>query len=440
MIYVIKRNGVKVPFDKTRIINAINKAMIEVDGKPDNDFAEQITKWLIADLGQWESNEISVEAIQDKVESYLMECDSKDLARAYVRYRYKKEIMRQTQKVYDGILELVDFQNEELKDENSNKNAIVASTQRDYMAGEVSKDLSLRYFLPQQVAESHKSGEIHFHDMDYFAQHIPNCCLVNLEDMLQNGTVINKTKIEKPHSFSTACTIATQIMAVVASGQYGGQSISLAHLAPFVDISRQKILRDVEYEIGRASGNPELIKEIAERRLQEEITRGAQTMQYQINTLNTSNGQTPFVTLFMYLNEARNQQEKDDLALIIEEILRQRIQGIKNEVGVWVTPAFPKLIYVLEEDNAYEGTKYWELTQLAAKCTAKRLVPDYISEKIMKELKLSKGKEKGDGDCYAVMGCRSALTPDRSGNGYDNIAHALNYEENKPKYYGRLAT
>ena len=335
-------------------------------------------------------------------------------------------------------MQLVNLQNQELKDENSNKNAVVASTQRDYMAGEVSKDLTRRLLLPEVVKQAHDNGEIHFHDADYFAQRIHNCCLVNLEDMLQNGTVINKTKIEKPRSFSTACNIATQIMAVVASGQYGGQSISLSHLAPFVEVSRQKIRKAVMEELADLKVTGEDIEKIVEKRVKEEITRGVQTMQYQINTLNTSNGQTPFVTVFMYLNEVEDQKTKDDLALIIEEVLKQRIQGVKNEKGVWITPAFPKLIYTLEEDNIKEGTKYWYLTKLAAKCTAKRMVPDYISEKIMKYLKLSAGETPGDGDCYVAMGCRSFLTPDRSGNGWNNISKAQNYVPNAPKYYGRF--
>ena len=370
-----------------------------------------------------------------------MRSERKDVAKAYIRYRYKKEIIRETNKTYDGILKLVEMSNDELKEENSNKDAIVASTQRDYMDGEVSKDLSHRLLLPKEIIDAHDQGIIHFHDMDYFAQHIHNCCLVNLEDMLQNGTVINKTKIEKPHSFATACNIATQIMAVIASGQYGGQSVSLSHLAPFVDISRRKIKSQVIEEldlIGSIENKLEIIDKITEQRVKEEIKRGVQTIQYQINTLNTSNGQTPFVTIFMYLNEVEDDQTKEDLALIIEEVLKQRYQGVKNEKGVWITPAFPKLIYVLEEDNIKEGTKYWELTKLAAKCTAKRLVPDYISEKIMKQLKLSLGELPGEGDVYACMGCRSFLTPDKSGNGWNNIANSKTYDPNKPKYYGRF--
>lgn len=431
---VIKRNGDIVAFDKNKIISAINKAFIEVDGQ----LYETDTSNSIAEDIAALDKEISVEEIQDLVEEYLMQSERKDVARAYIRYRYKREILRQTNKTYDGIMQLVNLQNQELKDENSNKNAVVASTQRDYMAGEVSKDLTRRLLLPEVVKQAHDNGEIHFHDADYFAQRIHNCCLVNLEDMLQNGTVINKTKIEKPRSFSTACNIATQIMAVVASGQYGGQSISLSHLAPFVEVSRQKIRKAVMEELADLKVTGEDIEKIVEKRVKEEITRGVQTMQYQINTLNTSNGQTPFVTVFMYLNEVEDQKTKDDLALIIEEVLKQRIQGVKNEKGVWITPAFPKLIYTLEEDNIKEGTKYWYLTKLAAKCTAKRMVPDYISEKIMKYLKLSAGETPGDGDCYVAMGCRSFLTPDRSGNGWNNISKAQNYVPNAPKYYGRF--
>lgn len=447
---IVKRDGTQVQFDRDKIINAINKAFIEVDGKLyETDTAYDIAVEIEQAARQLakEDRILSVESIQDLVEDYLMRSERKDVARAYIRYRYKKEILRQTSKTYDGILELVEMQNDELKEENSNKNAIVASTQRDYMAGEVSKDLSHRMLLPAEVVRAHDAGEIHFHDMDYYAQHIFNCCLVNLEDMLQNGTVINKTKIEKPHSFATACNIATQIMAVVASGQYGGQSVSLSHLAPFVDVSRKALKKKAYQDYYTVTGkdmldltpeDEQIVTDLTEKRVREEVKRGVQTIQYQINTLNTSNGQTPFVTIFMYLNEVKDEQTKSDLAMIIEEVLTQRIQGVKNEKGVWITPAFPKLIYVLEEDNITEDSKYWYLTKLAAKCTAKRLVPDYISEKIMKRLKLSKGEEIGDGDTYPCMGCRSFLTPDRTGNGYDNIAKAENYEPNTPKYYGRF--
>ena len=447
---IVKRDGTQVQFDRDKIINAINKAFIEVDGKLyETDTAYDIAveiEYTARQLAK-EDRILSVESIQDLVEDYLMRSERKDVARAYIRYRYKKEILRQTSKTYDGILELVEMQNDELKEENSNKNAIVASTQRDYMAGEVSKDLSHRMLLPAEVVRAHDAGEIHFHDMDYYAQHIHNCCLVNLEDMLQNGTVINKTKIEKPHSFATACNIATQIMAVVASGQYGGQSVSLSHLAPFVDVSRKALKKKAYQDYYTVTGkdmldltpeDEQIVTDLTEKRVREEVKRGVQTIQYQINTLNTSNGQTPFVTIFMYLNEVEDEQTKSDLAMIIEEVLTQRIQGVKNEKGVWITPAFPKLIYVLEEDNITEDSKYWYLTKLAAKCTAKRLVPDYISEKIMKRLKLSKGEEIGDGDTYPCMGCRSFLTPDRTGNGYDNIAKAENYKPNTPKYYGRF--
>ena len=447
---IVKRDGTQVQFDRDKIINAINKAFIEVDGKLyETDTAYDIAVEIEQAARQLakEDRILSVESIQDLVEDYLMRSERKDVARAYIRYRYKKEILRQTSKTYDGILELVEMQNDELKEENSNKNAIVASTQRDYMAGEVSKDLSHRMLLPAEVVRAHDAGEIHFHDMDYYAQHIHNCCLVNLEDMLQNGTVINKTKIEKPHSFATACNIATQIMAVVASGQYGGQSVSLSHLAPFVDVSRKALKKKAYQDYFTVTGkdmldltpeDEQIVTDLTEKRVREEVKRGVQTIQYQINTLNTSNGQTPFVTIFMYLNEVEDEQTKSDLAMIIEEVLTQRIQGVKNEKGVWITPAFPKLIYVLEEDNITEDSKYWYLTKLAAKCTAKRLVPDYISEKIMKRLKLSKGEEIGDGDTYPCMGCRSFLTPDRTGNGYDNIAKAENYKSNTPKYYGRF--
>ena len=335
---------------------------------------------------------------------------------------------------------MIECNNEEVKQENSNKNPTVNSVQRDYMAGEISKDLTQRVLLPQEIVDAHNEGLIHFHDSDYFAQHMHNCDLVNLEDMLQNGTVISGTLIEKPHSFSTACNIATQIIAQVASSQYGGQSISLTHLAPFVEVSRQKIRGEVARELEElgVSASPEKVREVVEDRLRDEIRRGVQTIQYQVVTLMTTNGQAPFVTVFMYLNEARTPQEKHDLAMIVEETLRQRYEGVKNEAGVWITPAFPKLIYVLEDDNVHEDSPYFYLTQLAAKCTAKRMVPDYISEKKMRELKLSKGETAGNGDCYTCMGCRSFLTPDRSGNGFNNVANALNYDPTKPKYYGRF--
>lgn len=438
-MYVIKRDGSRVLYDPQKVENAINKAFLEVDGilyetDTAKDIAIEIEKMI-----ENSKSDINVETIQNCIEDFLMRSERRDVARAYIRFRYKREIVRQTSKTYDSIMELVEMKNDELKEENSNKNAVVASTQRDYMAGEVSKDMSRRMLLPRAVVEAHDKGEIHFHDADYFAQRIHNCCLVNLEDMLQNGTVINKTLIEKPHSFATACNIATQIMAVVASGQYGGQSISLSHLAPFVDISRKKIRKNVEDELYNIIQydiySETLINELTEKRVKKEIEKGVQTIQYQINTLNTSNGQTPFVTIFMYLNEVQDERTKQDLALIIEEVLKQRIQGVKNEKGVWITPAFPKLIYVLQEDNIVENSKYWYLTELAAQCTAKRLVPDYISEKVMKELKQD---VNGIGNCYPCMGCRSFLTPDKSGNGYANISKALNYDETKPKYYGRF--
>ena len=369
-----------------------------------------------------------------------MRLDCYEVARHYIIYRYVQSLKRQKNTTDDKILSLIECNNEEVKQENSNKNPTVNSVQRDYMAGEISKDLTQRVLLPQEIVDAHNEGLIHFHDSDYFAQHMHNCDLVNLEDMLQNGTVISGTLIEKPHSFSTACNIATQIIAQVASSQYGGQSISLTHLAPFVEVSRQKIRGEVARELEElgVSASPEKVREVVEDRLRDEIRRGVQTIQYQVVTLMTTNGQAPFVTVFMYLNEARTPQEKHDLAMIVEETLRQRYEGVKNEAGVWITPAFPKLIYVLEDDNVHENSPYFYLTQLAAKCTAKRMVPDYISEKKMRELKLSKGETAGNGDCYTCMGCRSFLTPDRSGNGFNNVANALNYDPTKPKYYGRF--
>ena len=374
------------------------------------------------------------------VENQIMAQGRYSVARKYIIYRYNQTLKRQSNTTDDKILSLIECNNEEAKQENSNKNPTVNSVQRDYMAGEVSKDITMRLLLPADVVEAHNEGIIHFHDSDYFAQHMHNCDLVNLEDMLQNGTVISGTLIERPHSFSTACNIATQIIAQVASCQYGGQSISLTHLAPFVEVSRQKIRRQVLQEINALGleANADRITEVVEGRLRDEIRRGVQTIQYQVVTLMTTNGQAPFVTVFMYLNEARSEAEKRDLAMIIEETLAQRYEGVKNEEGVWITPAFPKLIYVLEEDNVTEGSPYFYLTKMAAKCTAKRMVPDYISEKKMRELKLSKGETEGNGDCYTCMGCRSFLTPDRSGNGYDNVANAGNYEPGKPKYYGRF--
>lgn len=431
--YVEKRDGRIAAFNGEKIKEAVLKSFLAVDGIID-DYAETKAENIANYIEVLDKERIGVEEIQDYVEKGLMSCKRKDVAKAFMLYRDSRTRIRGNT-IDTEIKEILEGTNEYWNTENSNKNARIASTQRDYMAGQVSEDLSRRELLPADVVYAHDQGMIHFHDIDYYAQHIHNCDLVNLEDMLQNDTVINGTLIEKPHSFSTACNIATQIMAVVASGQYGGQSISLAHLAPFVDISRKKILQDVVEEFGKITAEvqnkEELINSIAEKRLQKEIERGVQTIQYQINTLNTSNGQTPFVTIFMYLGEANNDQERYDLSLIIEEVLKQRIQGVKNEVGIYITPAFPKLIYVLEECNIHEDSPYYELTKLAAKCTAKRLVPDYISEKVMKELK--------GGDCYAVMGCRSALTPDRfTENGAGNIANAKNYIAGKHKYYGRF--
>ena len=438
---IIKRSGSEAPFDIDKIVNAIKAANNEV---PENErltddqiaLAAHSVEWLCGRSG----HTVSVEEIQDMVEDQIMAQGRYTVARKYIIYRYVQGLKRQSNTTDDKILSLIECNNEEAKQENSNKNPTVNSVQRDYMAGEVSKDITMRLLLPPDVVRAHNEGIIHFHDSDYFAQHMHNCDLVNLEDMLQNGTVISGTMIERPHSFSTACNIATQIIAQVASCQYGGQSISLTHLAPFVDVSRQKIRRQVLQEINQLGleANAERVKEVVENRLRDEIRRGVQTIQYQVVTLMTTNGQAPFVTVFMYLNEARSDQEKHDLAMIIEETLRQRYEGVKNEAGVWITPAFPKLIYVLEEDNIREDSPYFYLTQLAAKCTAKRMVPDYISEKKMRELKLSKGETEGNGDCYTCMGCRSFLTPDRSGNGYDNVANAGNYEPGKPKYYGRF--
>ncbi len=423
---IIKRNGSEAVFDITKIIAAITKA--------NNVVAEnqRLTKEQVIDISDKvqkicleRGHAMNVEEIQDLVENAIMETGAHEVARKYITYRYVQSLKRTHNTTDDKILSLIECNNEEVKQENSNKNPTVNSVQRDYMAGEVSKDLTMRMLLPQEIVKAHEEGIIHFHDADYYAQHMHNCDLVNLEDMLQNGTVISGTLIEKPHSFSTACNIATQIIAQVASSQYGGQSISLTHLAPFVDVSRKKIRRDVEAELADLGINPgeEKVSEIVEKRLREEIKRGVQTIQYQVVTLMTTNGQAPFITVFMYLNEAGdNLRLKSDLAIIIEEMLRQRYQGVKNEAGVWITPAFPKLIYVLEDDNVYEGQPYYYLTKLAAKCTAKRMVPDYISEKKMKEYKVDKN---GEGHCYTCMGCRSFLTPYVDENG-------------KPKYYGRF--
>ena len=438
---IIKRNGSEVTFDISKIENAIRAANAEVPAK--ERLTEREVKFAslnVTDECMEAGHTVTVEEVQDLVEDQLMGLHHFEVARKYIIYRYVQNQKRHKNTTDDKILALIECNNEEVKQENSNKNPTVVSVQRDYMAGEVSKDLTMRELLPAEIVEAHNEGIIHFHDSDYFAQHMHNCDLVNLEDMLQNGTVISGTLIERPHSFSTACNIATQIIAQVASCQYGGQSISLTHLAPFVDVSRQKIRRQVEAEMEAIDAHPgeEKISQIVERRVREEIARGVQTIQYQVVTLMTTNGQAPFITVFMYLNEAKNEREKADLAMCIEEMLRQRYQGVKNEEGVWITPAFPKLIYVLEEDNVREGTPYFYLTKLAAKCTAKRMVPDYISEKKMREYKLSKGETEGNGDCYTCMGCRSFLTPDRSGNGYDNVSNAGNWEPGKPKYYGRF--
>ncbi len=421
---IIKRNGAEVPFDITKIITAVTKASDSVGGKARLS-REQITDIAAAVTDQCQAlnRAVSVEEVQDMVENQLMDIKAHDIARHYITYRYIQSLKRQTNTTDERILSLIECQNEEVKQENANKNPTVNSVQRDYMAGEISKDLTARLLLDPEIVKAHQEGLIHFHDSDYFAQHMHNCDLVNLDDMLQNGTVISGTYIEKPHSFSTACNIATQIIAQVASNQYGGQSISLTHLAPFVDVSRKKIAAEVEAEMEGLDVSAERKREIVERRLRNEINRGVQTIQYQVVTLMTTNGQAPFITVFMYLGEARNPQEKADLAIIIEETIRQRYQGVKNEAGVWITPAFPKLIYVLEEDNIHPGDPYYYLTELAAKCTAKRMVPDYISEKKMLELKVDKN---GEGHCYTCMGCRSFLTP------------YIDPETGKPKYYGRF--
>ena len=430
---IIKRNGAEVAFDIQKIERAITKANNSVT-EADRMTPVQIGR--IAESVELQCQKMNraptVEEIQDMVEHHIMAHGAFEVAKHYITYRYTRSLVRRANTTDDKILSLIECNNEEAKQENSNKNPVVNSTQRDYMAGEVSRDITNRLLLPQDIVEAHEEGIIHFHDTDYFAQHMHNCDLVNLEDMLQNGTVITGTMIEKPHSFATACNIATQIVAQVASNQYGGQSISLTHLAPFVEVSRQKIRRIVLAEMASIGVDPgeEKIHELVEARLREEIRRGVQTIQYQVVTLLTTNGQAPFITVFMYLNEARNEREKKDLAMIIEEMLLQRYQGVKNEQGVWVTPAFPKLIYTLEEDNIHEDSPYWYLTELAAKCTARRMVPDYISEKKMKELK---------GDVYTCMGCRSFLTPDRfTDAGIGNVANAGNYEPGKHKYYGRF--
>ena len=430
---VIKRNGEEVNFDLDKIVNAINAANKEVDRLHQlNDYQVQAIADNIAKQIEIMTHAIHVEDIQDMVETGIMEMRGYEVAQKYVRYRYKRELARKSNTTDNGILALIDHLNEEVNQENSNKNPVINSTQRDYMAGEVSKDITRRFLLPEDIVEAHEKGLIHFHDADYFAQHMHNCCLVNLEDMLQNGTVISETMIDRPKSFSTACNIATQAIAQIASSQYGGQSISLAHLAPFVQVSREKFRKQVraEFDAIGLEYDEEKVNTVAELRVKEEINRGVQMIQYQVITLMTTNGQAPFITVFMYLNEVPEGQTKDDLAAIIEEMLHQRIQGVKNEKGVYITPAFPKLIYVLEEDNITEDSKYWELTKLAAQCSAKRLVPDYISEKVMKELK--------DGDVYTCMGCRSFLTVDRCSPTAGNVARAHNYVEGKRKYYGRF--
>ena len=429
---IIKRNGSEADFDLNKIVIAVTKANNatekgELSASEINDIAEYV-EFKMAKANR----ALSVEEIQDIVEDQIMAKGAFEVAKRYVRYRYTRSLVRKANTTDNQILSLIECNNEEVKQENSNKNPTVNSVQRDYMAGEVSKDITKRILLPQDIVEAHEQGLIHFHDADYFAQHMHNCDLVNLEDMLQNGTVISETMIEKPHSFSTACNIATQIIAQVASSQYGGQSISLSHLAPFVQTSREKIKKQLisECEQFGFETDDDKLSALVEKRLRDEVSRGVQTIQYQVVTLLTTNGQAPFVTVFMYLNEAKNEQEKKDLAMIIEETLTQRIRGVKNEKGVWITPAFPKLIYVLEDDNITEDAPYYYLTELAAKCTAKRMVPDYISEKVMKELK---------GDVYTCMGCRSFLTPDRfTDKGLGNIANAKNYDPKKHKYYGRF--
>jgi ribonucleoside-triphosphate reductase len=444
---VIKRDGREADFDKGKIANAILKAFTEVEKLSAVGDKNEVPKKISTRLYnryQRRNRVISVEEIQDDVETELMKEGEFVVAKAYIKYRYEHELLRNASSLDGKILSIADNVNETVIQENSNKNPTILSTQRDYIAGEVSRDITERLLMPDDIKQAHEEGVIHFHDSDYFVQHMMNCCLINLEDMLQNGTVISGTLIEKPHSFSTACNVATQIIAQVASNQYGGQSISLSHLAPFVEVSRQKIRKQVEAEFLKISSpdnfaDPEkVISDLVEERVREEVKKGVQTIQYQVITLMTTNGQAPFITVFMYLNEVSDPQTKKDLAMIIEEVVRQRYQGVKNEKGVWTTPAFPKLIYVLEEDNITEDSPYWYLTQLCAKCSAKRLVPDYISEKKMREYKLSKGETEGNGDCYTCMGCRSFLTPDRSGNGWDNVANAGNYQPDKPKYYGRF--
>lgn len=440
MMFVVKRDGRIDSFDKSKVLNAMKKAFIEVDGDI-NEKSESIIDKIANEIAGVKKEKMSVEEIQDMVVNKLMASSRKDVATRYVEYRYQRRIIREANTTDDTIMELLGGTSDYWNNENSNKNAELVTTQRDYMAGIVSEDISKRFLIPQDIVKAHNEGIIHFHDMDYFAQNaLHNCDLVNLDDMLQNGTVISGVMIEKPHSFATACNIATQIIAQVASSQYGGQTITLTHLAPFVDVSRQKIKKDVMTAYVDFTGHEPTTEDevkhynnMVDSMVKDEIKRGVQTIQYQVVTLMTTNGQAPFLSVNMYLNEAEDEQTKNDLALIIEEVLNQRIQGVKNEKGVWITPAFPKLLYVLEEDNAYEGSKYFYLTKLAAKCTAKRMVPDYISEKKMLEYKIN---GNGGSDVYPCMGCRSFLTPDRSGNGYNNVAKAKNYD-GKPKYYGR---
>ena len=450
---VIKRDGREVVFNKSKIYNAVHRAADEVDKihpiKDKDELSKRITERLYSRYKR-RNRTISVEEIQDDVETELMKEGRFDLAKAYIKYRYEHELLRNASTLDGKILSIADGINETVIQENSNKNPTILSVQRDYIAGEVSRDVTNRQLLPDEIRQAHDEGIIHFHDSDYFVQHMMNCCLINLEDMLQNGTVISGTLIEKPHSFSTACNVATQIIAQVASNQYGGQSISLAHLSPFVEISRQKIRQQVYEELNEGIENGEIAmtigsnhyeryaQRVTERRVRDEVKRGVQTIQYQVITLMTTNGQAPFITVYMNLGEVDDPQGKKDLAMVIEEVVRQRRQGVKNEKGVWITPAFPKFIYVLDKDNVFEGSPYYYLSVMCAGCSAKRLVPDYISAKKMREYKLSLGETEGNGDVYTCMGCRSFLTPDRSGNGWNNIANAGNYQPGKPKYYGRF--
>lgn len=434
-LYVVKRDGKKVTFDRQKIYNAIAGAAREC-GTTTSDELKLLTDQVATKCQTM--SDLSVEAIQDMVEDTLMSNNYHDIARHYIKYRQNKEIVRASQKTDDEILSLVECRNEEANEENSNKNPTLVSTQRDYIAGIVSKDIARRRLLPEDVVKAHDAGLIHVHDMDYTLQRIHNCELINLDDMLQNGTMIGGAAIEKPHSFSTACNIACQIALAVASSSFGGQSWSYTPLAKFVDVSRQAIRKEVYEELEGTGLSIDKLEEIVESRLKKEITRGIQTIQYQILTMSSCNGQAPFVSTFMYLNEAGDDEQlRHDLAMVIEEVIRQRYQGIKNEKGVWISPAFPKLLMVLEEDNVHENSKYFYLTQMAAKCSAKRLVPDYISEKKMKEYKIAKGQLPGEGNCFPCMGCRSFLSVDETQNGWNNIARAKNYD-GKPKYYGRL--